>query len=252
MIDLTCTATLRPDLLKMTFDSHVENLFGDKVKEMHLIINIDKVGHNGNCNNALVETFKIIESYPFADYSINVSETPHFGRAFYWCMNQINQDLFFHLEEDWRLSKRIDFEKMIELMQNEEKLVHLRLSAFTSTFLKLKNWNKFLIWNGRYFEVFPELKGSIGWCGHPSLNKTFFMKECLKYYDPERNPEKQIKGKKYNHPMNELFASCNFGSFHERNCDPAIEDIGRKWMVKHGWVKSGNKAFFTQWERVEK
>jgi hypothetical protein len=252
MIDLTCTATLRPELLRITLDSHIENLFGDRIKDIKLIINIDKIGSNKNCNDALVEILSVIDKYPFKTYSLNMPDEPHFGRAFVWCMSQIEQKYFFNLEEDWKLLHKVDFDKMIELMQNDESIAHLRLSAFPSSLLRMKTWNQFINWNGKYFEVPADLKGTIGWCGHPSLNRTSFIKECLKFIDPNGNPEKQIKGRRYMHPANELIATSKFGVFHPKDKPAAIEDIGRKWMVENGWTKSGSKAFFTQWEKVRK
>jgi len=42
--DIICTATLRPELLKKTFDSHIKYLFKDDIKKANLILNVDMIG----------------------------------------------------------------------------------------------------------------------------------------------------------------------------------------------------------------
>jgi hypothetical protein len=249
MIDLVITATLRPELLKITLDTHYKYLFKDRTKDINLIMNIDCLGVNSTKEQQkkIGEIFKIIDQYNFRSDDIYISNEPHFGRAFCRCMKKTQSEFVFNLEEDWQLLYPVDFERMIELMENEEKLVHLRLSAFSSENGYCKNWNRFLFWNGKYFQVPEDLKGTIGWAGHPSLNKGQFMRDCLYYMNPEHNPEKQIKGR--NPYIGELIRFSNFGSFHEQNKSAAIKDIGRQWMIKNGWKKSGSKAFFTKWER---
>lgn len=246
-IDITCTATLRPKLLKRTLESHIEHLFKDNVKNCRLIINIDNAG-SCNPNDDFGKVISVAKSFDFQHVSFNVSETPHFGKAFLRCMRQVRSELFFHLEEDWEMKFDIDFEKMISLFNKDPSLAHLRLSMFRSEEKTCKNWNKFLDWNGEYFEVKPEERGVIGWAGHPSMNRTSFMKAILPAIDAENNPEKQIKHKI--HPLiTKTIDKFKFGSFHPQNSLPAIEDIGRRWMVENGWVKAGNKAWFTQWEK---
>lgn len=253
MFDITCTATLRPELLKITLDSHINRLFSDSIKEANFIINIDQVGINDfskkNIDLKLVEIIDLISSYGFSSINVNVSQEPNFASAFWWCMNNIKSDYFFHLEEDWELLIDIDFKKMFDIITSNKYIAHLRLSAFNSELYSLKNWNKYLYWNGVYYEVNQEDKSTIGWCGHPSLNRSIFIKECMNYINLELNPEKELKGRRYNHPINSVFNKYNFGCYHPRNQTKAINDIGRKWMVENGWKKKGCKAFFTNWEK---
>lgn len=250
MIDLVITATLRPELLKITLDSHIENLFGDYVNQMNLVMNIDYAGEvdPDKQNKKMQDIFRIIESYPFRSDNISISMIPHFGNAFFNCMKKTRSEFIFNLEEDWRLKIKLDFKRMIELMQEDKNLVHLRLSAFRSEKEVCKNWNKFLFWNGDYFEVKGDMRGTIGWAGHPSLNQGDFIRHCLHYINPNLNPEKQIKGR--NIFLSEIINTSRFGCFHPQSTESAVEDIGRNWMVNNGWVKSGSKAFFTTWERV--
>jgi hypothetical protein len=252
--DITCTATLRPELLRRTFMSHTHNLFKEDISNATLHINIDYVGgeNKKDCAKRLDDIFQIIDvDIPFRNINVNVSYDPDFSKAFFWCMDQIRStDLFFHLEEDWELNLELDWGRMVGLFDEDQSLAHLRLSAFPSTSYRLKNWNKFNDWNGKYFEVPVCDRGVTGWAGHPSLNRTEFINMCMEYADRSKNAEKQIKGRRYSHPMNAIMNAHRFGVYHPQNSPRAVNDIGREWMTKHGFVKSGNKAFFTQWERT--
>lgn len=246
-IDITCTATLRPELLRTTLESHIEHLFKDYRKFMRLIINIDCVGSE-DYRDKVTQIMDVIDSCRFGAIKVNVAPDPHFGKAFVWCMENVESEFFFHLEEDWRMSMELDFNEMIKLFYEDPTLAHLRLSMFRSEALTCKNWNKFLEWNGEYFEVKPEERGAIGWAGHPSLNRTSFMKAVLPAIDPYTNPEKQIKHKI--HPrITRTIEQFKFGSFHPQNSSPAVEDIGRQWMIEHGFAKAGNKAWFVNWTK---
>ena len=242
--DLMCTATLRPELLKRTFDSHITGLFKHHINRANLIINIDKVGSD-EPENALDEIFSYIESIPFHRITVNISDNPMFSKAFCWCINQLTADFTFNLEEDWELSKWFDFEEMLELFDDSD-LMHLRLSQFKSDGSDtMKTWNKFITWNGDYFEVPPNLRGLLGFAGHPSLNRTALFNYFRPILNPLSNPEKQMKGK---HP---ILLNSKFGVFHPKKATPpSIRDIGRDWMKDNGYQKKGIKAFFTEWEKI--
>jgi len=241
--DLTCTATLRPELLKRTFDSFVKNLFGDHIKQARLILNIDYVGQEDHYE-AEDEILRYIDKIPFDNITLRTARDPSFSRAFCWCMGQINNHLVFNLEEDWELLAPMDFEKMTELFLCNPTLVHLRLSSFPSVGEPtMKVWNKRVIWNDSFFEVERSQRGTIGWAGHPSLNKSAFMLACRTRMDCEKNPEKQIKGP---HP---IILKSRFGVYQPYEAPATIKDIGREWMNDNGYRKQGTKAFFTKWEK---
>lgn len=253
LFDITCTATLRPELLRRTFESHKKYLFGESIHCARLIINVDLVGvdDQDQGRKALSEIFDFIHGMNFYTVKWNIGQPGNFAKAWFWCMDQLDpkKEFFFNLEEDWELIEPIDFQKMAALMKLDPYIAHLRLSQFPSTHNRLKNWNKFLVWEGSYFRVLYEEAGSIGWCGHPSLNRIDFMKACLPYMDRSKNPEKQIK---HHIPgIRDIINHHTFGSFHPQDTPPAVVDIGRDWMIRNNWKKAGNKAFFTNWERNE-
>ncbi len=252
--DITCTATLRPELLEKTLNTFHEKLFKHHIEKARLIINVDMTGADEDHKDLeLVEIMQITDSLPFSSTVLRVGEEPHFPTAFIWCMEQVEAPLVFHLEEDWELKRDIDFETMVHLFDRYKNLAHLRLSYTPSEKLSLKQWNRWIDWNGRFYEVSKEERCTIGWAGHPSLNRTKFMKDCLKHIDPRYNPEKQIKGSRNKeHPMNKIINDCRFGVYQLPNKPESIKDIGRKWMVENGYRKKGNKSWFINWERSSK
>ncbi len=243
--DIMCTATMRPEILKRTFDSFITNLFGDRIKDACLHINIDRAGTGADYHaGKLRQIMRYLDEIPFRSVRINIPDEPSFSRAFYWCLGGLTHDLTFNLEEDWELLTKIDFDGMVNEFDDLNSLVHLRLSSFgPSRAHELKQWNKWIPWNGKWFTIPRNLRGTIGWCGHPSLNRTSFLMFFASLMDPSRNPEKQIKGA---YP---IILDSLFGVYHKRGAPPAIKDIGRKWMVENGYQKQGSKAHFTNWER---
>lgn len=243
------TATLRPELIQKTFYSFNKYLFGKHIEKGRLIINIDMVGTD-DLDFERIKVFNIIKKLPFKQKTVKITPQPNFANAFFWCMSQVKNKYVFHLEEDWELLCPIDLERMVEIMDNYSPIAHLRLSQFKSNERHLKAWQNHAYWNGYFFEYDDKVKQIDGWAGHPSLNRTDFMKKVCDIVNPNSNPEKQIKGS-CSKEMFDLIQDHRFGIYHYQNSDPAIKDLGRQWMIDNGYRKAGNKAWFVQWEKTE-
>jgi len=248
MIDITMTSTLRPSVLKKTLDSFTKNLLfrdGFTWKDYRLIINVDPIGNFDYTQDDILE----IAGRYFPEMIFNKPDECSFPFAFHWCWRQVTSDIMFNLEEDWELLYPLSIRKMVDIME-DKNIAHLRLSTFRSTELTCKNWTKFLYWNGRFFECPKDISGTIGWCGHPSMNQGWFAKEVMKHLKIEINPEKQIKWR--NKPLWDVIGNCVYGSFQPKNSPASIKDIGREWMMKNGWKKAGkNREWFQTWDKIE-
>jgi hypothetical protein len=153
-----------------------------------------------------------------------------------------------HLEDDWELQREVDLQQMFLLLYLYPGLSILRLSAFPSATHIMKCWDKFISWNGTFFEVPMNLRGLLGFCGHPSLIRKEFIQHVLPHMDDTKNPEKQIKG---GHPIiGPYILEHRFGVYQAPDSKAAIRDIGREWMTRKGYRKVGSKAWFTQWEKA--
>lgn len=243
MIDITMTATRRPEILHKTLSSFGENLFHHiGMEEFRLVINVDPVGLDIPSEDVI----NVAKQY-FTNVTYRTPTIPNFSHAWTWCWEQTSGEFVFHLEEDWELLRPINFIRMIRVMDQNPNLVHLRLSTWKSE-IKLKQWKWLLDYEDGYYKIPEDVQGTIGFCGHPSLNRLDFIKMCLKNTNPYTNIEKQIKWR--NKPLWEHLEHCDFGVFQEPNSPAAIRDIGRRWMVDNGFQKKGNREWFTEWEKA--
>lgn len=238
MIDVTITATRRPEVLEKTLDSFKE--FFDV--PARCIINVDPVGHNiesGVVSDLASRYFRYVTFRHPAD--------PAFGFAFKWCWLQSEAPWVFHLEEDWELLEPVKASQLIKILDDEQDLALLRLPMFHSGPTSMKNWTHIYPWNGSYYECPSEKRVELGFCGHPSMIRGEFVRGCAPYLVGIKNPEKQF----HHGPMEILrrVIQYRYGVYGKPGTGPFIRDIGREWMQKNSWVKSGNKSFFTVWER---
>lgn len=245
---VTITATKRMDVLYRTLSSMMENLLWRS--ECDAIVNVDPVGFE---TDNVQRVLKLVELF-LPVLASREALQPHFGSAFFstWSMaaqHHEDYDYVFNLEDDWELTKDLEIRDMVKILKEEWDLALLRLPQFKSTEKEMKNWNLFFPWNGKYFECPDELRKTAGFCGHPSLIKMEFVRNCAPHINPTLNPEKQFHGD--NAPLLNEVMKWRYGVYGKPNDRPYIKDLGREWMVKNNYRKVGDKAFFTTWERVK-
>jgi len=243
-IQVTMTATRRPEIVKRTLESFRNLMLGEEMRRMTIIINVDPVGHE----IASVEVVNVAREY-FRDVVSNCPEKPHFPTAFKWCWSKVTAPYIFNLEEDWELLTYVSVYKMIWLLSQDPDLMILRL-PFSPCYETNKSWGHYLNWNGLFYDVPEDKKGLLGFCGHPSLIRKAFVEKALSIIDGVGNPEKQLKWR----PGHELM-KYKYGVFGYPGMTAAVKDIGREWRVKNGWAKmdnngNDNNAFFTSWRKV--
>ncbi len=248
MIDITITATRRPDVLRRTIESFWHNMFAPKRQLVNKVfINIDPIGPG-----TMEDTRDVLYDYFAHDQVVYYSPfTASFPKAFirvWQAAAKTDSETVFHLEDDWELRDPIDLTKMYMTLFLYPDLSILRLSAFPSGTNMLRTWNKQIFWNGTFFEVPPNLRGLLGFSGHPQLIRKDFVRAIVPYLDDSRNPEKQIKGD--NKHFGEYIQSHRFGWYIFQDTRANIIDIGRNWMIKHRLRKKGSKAWFTEWEEA--
>ncbi len=245
LIDIAITATRRPEILHKTLDSFYENMLRPVAPRCRVFMNIDPVGDDVD----RLDIINIARVY-FNTCISRLPIEPSFGAAFRWCWQQTGAPWVLNLEEDWELLQSVDVFQMIKILEDEPDLALLRLPFRKSDATFQKNWKAFFPWNGRYFECPADRRGEMGFCGHPSLIRIGFVKQCAGLIDETQNPEKQFH---HGHPdLIEIVHSYRYGVWGRPNSGPYVRDIGRQWMVEHGWAKQGVKAFFTKWERIQK
>jgi len=255
-IDVTMVAMLRLTVFKKTIESFFENMFKDFIDQgntVTLILNIDEVGNEGSSSDIINCASKY-----FNNFIINTEVVGCFPKAFktvwmrsLWNYNHSESNSpIFHLEDDWELLKKINLLKLIKILEEEKDLALIRLPAFHAGTTSMKNWNKFFPYNGKYYECPEEMKGGLGFCGHPSLIQKQFIQNTARFLDENRNPEKQFHSRGRTPIMKEVM-KWRYSVYGIPGTPPLIRDIGRKWMVRKGYRKQGVKAHFVNWEKVE-
>jgi len=240
--DITVTATIRPDILNTTLNSFVNNLF-EHTTDLHLILNIDSVGDE---NYTVNDVINVAARY-FKDITVFAPETPGFPAAVRRVWTAVRSDVFFHLEDDWLLLRKINFAEMQQVMRTEPNLALLRLPIFKIREDHSKNWK----WifprseNNTFFECPEDIRQGMGFCGHPSLINKKFLDEVLPMLSDRVDPERLLKGK--NPKALPIVRKWRQGVFSEPNQPPAIRDIGREWRKEKGYTK---RPIFQTWHKM--
>jgi len=124
LIDVVTTATLRPEVLRKTYQSFFTKLFNDKY-EYRLILNVDPIGED-------ISPLDVVEvAKEFFDRVIfRVSEKPSFTCAIKWVWSKVETDLVFHLEDMWRMRNPVNFDHLVYVLQNYANIAYIHLHKF--------------------------------------------------------------------------------------------------------------------------
>lgn len=222
-LEFTTTACNRPELLEKTYKSFTSNLLGINYKKSTLYINIDPVPTKENIEN--IEN--ICKKY-FGNVVINYSNTPNFANAVIWCFSQIKGDIFFHLEDDWVLNKKVNMKNILDFITNK-KIYNWHQCIFEKKIINQPNEPSLL----------------------PSLHNTKITKYFLKHMTNKENPEAQLKifyrniRKKQKIIFNYIIWDRGL-----------VSDIGRNWLLKNNiqrnyqeMRKDKNKKKWSPWIR---
>ncbi len=252
MLDVMITATLRPELLRRTLESFTEKLFKDWPRRA--IVNVDPAGLD-------VDQMEVVEvAYQFfPEVVYRTPPTAGFGAAFKWCWGQVTADIAFHLEDDWRLNLPVDMGTVMGIYRRYPELGALRLSKWRPDRHKVgscKAWNKWLEWNGDFYEVPEDMRMLLGCTGHPSFVRGSLVRAVAPLLEPGMNPERQFR---YNPAVSAIIRQYEHGAIagasdEETQDVRTIEDIGEGWKREHGFKKCDKdkgKAWFTEWEKKD-
>jgi heptosyltransferase III len=224
-IDVTTTAGLRPEIFEITCRSFHNRLL-KQFKSTRLILNIDKIGETNVAPEEMVE----IASRYFTSVHWNAPETPGFGFAAQWCWQQVESEIFIHMEDDWLLSNTVNADHALSLFREEQDLASLRL----------------------YLRRYPSdplttQKLSL----NPGFFRKTFIKAALQNFNPNLDPEKQF----YTDPMLNALAGWEH-KLYGRPKDPAyVVDIGKKWRRHTGlekWEGASGKTSGIIWNDSNK
>jgi len=244
-------ATIRPSIFRRTYRSFDNHLFRDNEVDGVVFVcglHVDPVGRKDTEYTAMDIKLSANRVLPILFSKVNYKGSHSLSSAFKWLWDMASTsevDYVFYLEDDWELTKYVDIKKMIRIMEEYPKLATLRLPFKPLGMAHSKNWAHFFPWNGSYFHCPETLKGSIGWCGHPSLVRMDFIKETNEFLTANWCPERQMKiYKQFGTPMGKVISKWDYGVYGYPAESEYVKDIGRVWRTQNSITKLKN----TSWE----
>jgi hypothetical protein len=199
-IDVTMTATRRPELLLRTLGSFREMLF-ERLPVRKFFLNIDPVWGNERQGKEVEE---ISRSF-FGNVEARCPSTGSYGGAVKWLWSKPETEWFLHLEDDWTMTHPISLNKLSSQMSSGASQI------------VLANWRRL-----QRRRKPPKL----GLC--PLFSKREFGRLASIHMNPDLDPDKQFRNG--SNPVLEQAVSSHYAVyFGGRLTRETIIDIGRDW-----------------------
>jgi len=205
MISFCTTATVRPEIISRCYQSLHENFIGLDWQSVTLFINIDPIP-----TREFEPMLTVAKKY-FGKIVYNVPKEPNFTRAVEWCWKNADTDIICHLEDDWVLLKRVEYQQICKYFNKNKDLRQLVLNRGHRRYSKM--------------------------CLSPSFIHKEFYKRFVGNLDYNINPEIQLSANWIKPRMIHVFGKRNM-----------VVDIGRKWLRRQKFKKPNAKVKFTKWE----
>ena len=114
-IDVVTTAIRRPEILELAYRSYFNGGIRG-LPRVRIILNIDPIGEGDT--DAIIE----IASRYTSELVVRQPDESNFAAAVNWAWSHVESEYFLHLEDDWLLSRPIDFSDWIDSLQGEAYL----------------------------------------------------------------------------------------------------------------------------------
>lgn len=205
-LEFTTTACNRPSVLNSTYSSYSKNLRGVDFEKSTLYLNVDPSPDSTN-----IDRVEEVAKRYFGEVIVNYPRVSNFSAAAFWCFSQVKGDVFFHLEDDWHLTRAVDIHHVIS---------------------KLGTHNLQCILNKKRTPSSLREMGEPSFV--PSLIATKYWQKYLVGFNLGLNPEHQMKVR-FRNKSTGLFEnrSVYYDQFRELS-----KDIGRPWLAKNGLARN--------------
>jgi len=229
-LEFATTACCRPKIVNATYRSFTRLLKGVQWHESTLYLNIDPMPEKRDP----MEVVEVAQRY-FGNVVYNISEESQFTKAIKWCFQQPKDDMFFYLQDDWQLVKRVRIQELKAVLGNR---------------VNLSKYNKE---KARVVNVILRAYSSISdhrICLSPCLMDTEWAKEYSLKLDEGLNPERQFRPKGKNNKGGGQASSKYFvGQQYPANnmYGVQVKDLGRPWLKKHNLRRNALNWKFNSW-----
>jgi len=254
-IDITTTATLRPDVLEKTYASFWEHIFSQYDYDYRLIINVDPIGDNVYSQEDVIS---VAESY-FPDIVYNCPDNSSFPKAVKMVWGNSTSDYVFHLEDMWLALTHVNLDHMVHILDNYSKIASVNLHKYVlSDGAPEPNFYRYH--NKQDKRLFLQIRDPLL---SPGLYSGDFVRRIAKKMNNTDNPELQVWGDKKvpndkggSKQVRKLLSRYDYAIYAGNWKLPfwgcAIPTVnmqqGRRWKKEHGFYKENH---FTPWKVVE-
>jgi len=236
-LDVTVTATVRADILRMTLRSFHKNFLRNFTAR--IIINVDPVGDTqSHAPNDMVNICREL----FDEVVYRTPDTPSFAAAVQWCWQQVETDVFFHLEDDWILRRPVDPADMLRAFDDPKV-----------TGITLNKWNKKRLcrWIEKELQLKPELHDDRGTSYlrmpipalNPGMLRRDYAHQCSRRMSVDKDPEGQL-GELWQQIAGPSEAPVFLWRFSN---EVILIDIGNRWRKARFIHKRWGDGMSTTW-----
>ena len=214
------TATIRPDILKQTYQSFSDNIIDIDFKKLKLFLNIDplpkaKIGE-------IDAVVSVAESF-FGEVILNTPERASYPRAVKWLWGKAsNHQYIFDLQDDWVLNQEI---KIIDAVR------------------KITGRAKGVTLNSYNFKRWPDLL-----CMSPTIFTGEYIRKVVKHLKDDISPERYLRHIT-KHPLRIANHMIGYTAKYPSPETIIVSDIGREWMKNNKQKKHNPSGKFTTWEK---
>lgn len=214
-VDICIVTTLRPKILEKTLLSFFENITCNE--QMRVIYNIDMVPIKEGLNYNMFSIGHILGTVSqmlrqSSRGTINIK--PNFANAVKTVWKNSTSDYVFHLEDDWTFLRKINLEKCI-IRMTEENFDYMRFPK----------------------ENAPHLNCLHKVALQPSLWKGDVVRNLAKHMTIDKDPEKQLRTGQGNEELDKILIELQNKGLKDYCSEWCCKDIGREWREERGLVK---------------
>ena len=234
-IDVVTTATIRPSIINVTYDSFCRKMFS-KDYEYRLIINVDPIGDTGFSQDDVLEVAK---KY-FKNIVFNFPKEPSFAKAVRWAWGATESDYVFHLEDDWLLQMNVDINDFVGVIDRHDHVGYIGLKK--NGFVNIVNGKKMIFdWASKSREDSFRALWRISF--NPGMYKGRMVRELVPIMVDTLNPESQLSpgwATMMGEPNGKLIdnvVSRYDKIMWEKVSSFVVRDTGREWRKKMGIIR---------------
>lgn len=214
--EFTTTGCNRPEVYSRTLISFRDNLTGVDWEKSTMYLNIDSIPKSTGKEHAY--RMERVAGALFKRVHVRYTGMPSFPAAVKWCWTRPANEFFFHLEDDWLLTTKINIEDMLRMLMDNPRLSCVNLRAYEG------------IRDERI-------------CLSPCVMRTAHAKVMAERLRDDVNPEQQLRLITPNNPH----GGAHHGFIGARYPEQVVlQDIGREWLAKSKFKKEVDVRF-TKW-----